>query len=101
MYKLRSLITILAAVGALFGFSQEHKQEYPVNFGLTRRQPEATLPVSSAPAQRAERHDKNEVTTRLDNVSEKVWKLADGWEMVESDMVVREGGMIFGFPLKV
>lgn len=75
--------------------SQEHKQVYPVNFGLRVRQPENTLPISKTPPTKVIRKQKMQNFPLLTQVAENLWEITSDWELAEDDMLLESNGNIF------
>lgn len=76
-------------------YSQEYKQEYPVNFGLRVRQPDSVLPKSKAKPVAPQRVAKAVATAILKPTADNVWELTGGWELTDDDQVTKSRGSIF------
>ena len=95
MNKRTALILSILSLSRLLAFSQEHKQEFPINFGLTISLPDSMLPKSKAQPMRAIRQEKKNPETKLESQANGGWRLTGGWELADDDMVVGSKGSIF------
>ena len=88
--KFRNIIVSLA-IATVFSFGlnaqSPHKQELSKNFGLTSRQPEETLPVSSVPVVMPQRVERHPAVTVLKPLSDNVWAITSGWKLYEGDKI--------------
>lgn len=95
MNKRTALILCILSLSRLLAFSQEHKQEFPINFGLTTSLPDSMLPKSNAQPMRAIRHEKKKTETKLEPQANGGWRIIGGWELADDEMVVGSKGSIF------
>ncbi len=91
---------ILIILALSFGFDMQaqhqlYKNKVSTNFGLTRPMEAEALPYSKAPLAQPERVQKIEAKTILLPVQDNVWEVSQGWELADSDLLVKNGGNLF------
>ena len=95
MNKKAAFFLALLMLSCSLAFAQEHKQEFPINFGLTSPLPDSLLPKSKALPTPAVRRAKTSSAARLEPQANDVWRIAGGWELASDDEVIGMRGSIF------